>query len=111
MKMSHDEYVDKQRKRVGEIARGMLDGSVDYLEGARKLCSLRLQVEVDEHDPDFWAFVGVDSETDHLPIGEVRKHWSKQSLVRHEPEIQKTTEWAKEFSITQCRSLAERFGA
>lgn len=111
MKMSHEEYVEKKRERVHELASGMLDGSVHYLEGAIELSSLRFEVEVSEDDQDFMAFTAVASEIDHLPIGAPRQYWSKVALKRHEPEIQEAIKWAKEFSLPQCRSLSERFSA
>jgi hypothetical protein len=109
MKMSHEEYVEKKRRRVAELASGMLDDSINYLEGAIELSSLLFEVEVAEDDQDFIAFVAVASEIDNLPIGAVRQYWSKEALERHEPEIQNLIKWAKEFSLSQCKSLSERF--
>ena len=107
--MNHEEYVDTKRMKIGAVARGMLDGSVHYLEGAIELASLRHDVGAYENDPDFIAFVAVLSRVDGLPIGESRQQWSKESLVHFEPEIQKAIEWAKEFSLSQCKALAERY--
>jgi hypothetical protein len=111
MNISREEYVEQQRMRVGEIAKGMLDGTVHYLEGTFELASLRHEIEVQENDEDLIVFVAVASEIDHLPIGEPRKYWSAEALARHEPEIVKAIEWAKEFSLSKCKSLVERFGA
>ena len=111
MKMSHEEYVEKKRQRASEVASGMLDGSVHYLEGAIELSSLRFEVGLPEDDQDFLAFTGVSSEVDHLPIGAPRQHWSKEALDRHEPEIQKSIKWAKEISLSECKSIVERFNA
>ncbi|MDX6851590.1 DUF2489 domain-containing protein [Gilvimarinus sp. SDUM040013] len=111
MKMSHEEYVLKKRQEAAEIASGMLDGSIHYLEGAIKLASLRFETEVGEDDGDFLAFSGVSSETDHLPLGSAREFWSAEALERHEHEIQKTIKWAKEVSLFECKSIAERFRA
>ena len=33
------------------------------------------------------TFAGIDSETDTLPIGEVRKKWSREALDRKDREI------------------------
>ncbi len=109
--MSHEEYLELKRKRAAEVAAGMLDGSVHYLEGAIELSSLRFEVGLPEDDKDFLAFTGVSSETDHLPIGSVRQHWSQDALNRHEPEIQKSIKWAKEVSLSECKSIVERFNA
>jgi len=109
MKITHKEYVIDNRKKVGEITTCMLNGSVNYLEGAIELASLRFEVDVPEDDKDFLAFTGVASEIDHLPIGNIRIHWSKKSLERHEAEILSTTKWAKEVTLAECKSLAKRF--
>ena len=89
----------------------MLNGTVPFLEGVRLLVSLRREAEVQEDDIDFLAFVAVDSETDALPVGNVREHWSLAALARLEPEIQTATEWAKGFASAACVSVVRRFGA
>ena len=111
MKMSHEEYLAMNRKRAVEIARGMINGSVNYLEGAIELSSLRFEVGLPEGDQDFLAFTGVSSETDHLPIGAPRQYWSQEALDRLEPEIQKSIKWAKEVSLSECKSIIARFNA
>ena len=109
--MSREEYVLYQRKRSVEVAQGMIDGSIHYLEGACELASLRFEVGLPEDDKDFLAFTGVSSETDHLPLGSARQYWSKEALARHKPEIQKTIKWAKEISLRECKSIISRFNA
>lgn len=111
MKMSHEEYIEKQRKRAAEVASGMLDDSIHYLEGAIELSSLRFEVGLPEDDKDFLTFTAVSSEIDHLPIGSPRQYWSQEALDRHEPEIQKSIKWAKEVSLSECKSIVERFNA
>ena len=111
MKKSHGEYVENSRRRAAEVARGMLDGSIHYLEGALTLSSLRFEVGLPDDDPDFLAFSLVDSEVDHLPIGAPRQHWSKEALDRHEPEIEESIKWAKKVSLSECKSIVERFSA
>ena len=109
--MSHEEYIQKQRRRAVEVASGMLSGSINYLEGAIDLSALRFEVGLPEDDKDFLAFAGISSEIDHLPIGSVRQHWSQEVLARHDPEIQESTKWAKEVSLSECRSIVARFNA
>jgi hypothetical protein len=111
MKMIQEEYIQKQRKCAAEIASGMLDGSIHYLEGSIELSSLRFEVGLPENDKDFLAFTGVASAVDHLPIGEQRQYWSQEALDRHEAEIQQSIEWAKEVSLSECKSIIERFNA
>ncbi|MCP3702811.1 MAG: DUF2489 domain-containing protein [Alteromonas sp.] len=111
MKMKHEEYIEMKRKRAVEVASGMLDGSVHYLEGAIELSSLRFDVGLPDNDKDFLAFTGVSTETDHLPLGSARQRWSQEALKRHESEIQKTISWAKTVTLAECKSIVERFNA
>ena len=108
--MTHED-VSHARRRVAETAAGMLDGTVPFLEGVRVLTGLRDKVGVAQDDEDFMIFVVVDSETDALPVGEVRKHWATEALQRLEPEIEDATQWAKQFSGAACVSLVARFGS
>jgi len=108
--MNHDQYVDSVRKRIGRIARDMIKGTKDYLEGAIEISSLCHEAEVDINSKEFIVFRGISSDVDHLPIGEVRNKWSKEALLKHEPEIQQSTLWAKEISLEQCNLLAKKYG-
>lgn len=89
----------------------MLEGSIPYLEGAIELSSLRFEVGLPEDDKDFLAFTLVSSEIDHLPIGAPRQFWSREALSCLEPEIQRSIKWAKEVSISECKSILARFNA
>ena len=106
-----DEDIGRSRRRAAETAAGMLDGTVPFLEGVRVLRDLANKVGVADDDDDFGTFVAADSETDALPVGEVRKLWASEALQQLEPEIQAATQWAKEFASGACASLVARFGA
>lgn len=41
----------------------------------------------DVRDEDWDLFVGIDSEADHLPLNENRKHWNREALARKDVEI------------------------
>lgn len=97
------------RQQAAEISRQVLAGQLDYILGARQLVALRYSVEVPENDPDFLAFVAIDSETDALPFGSVRAQWDPSALARLEPELARARNWAREFGETAFRSIVERF--
>ncbi|GAB4059928.1 DUF2489 domain-containing protein [Uliginosibacterium sediminicola] len=107
--IAHESYVQSVRNRVYVVALGMLDGSIPFLEGAITLASLRHEAAVEDSDEDFLAFVAIASETDDLPIGQSRKHWSVEALEKHQPLIEKATQWAKEVGTAPCQSLVSRF--
>ena len=107
--MNEEEHL-KLKRRIGQIASGMIDGNINYLAGALELLSLRDEVGAYANDPDFLAFVAVAAEINNLPGELSRIPWSKSALKKHETEIQQSIAWAKEFSLENCKSLAKRFG-
>ena len=56
-------------------------------------------------DPDFLPFVGIDSETDHLPIGEERQHWNPEALRERDVEIERSQEHWRDYALDACRKL------
>ena len=97
------------RNEIGRVADAMLSGATSFIEGARKLSGLRFSANL-EQDPDLVPFVAIDSETDELPIGEVRKLWSADALERFQPKIARAEEWARQVGYSHCEQLAKRFG-
>src|SRR5258708_27687435 len=61
------------RARAVRVALDALAGDMSPILAARELASLRSSVKVDDDDPDFLRFVAIDSETDALPLGAVRR--------------------------------------
>ncbi len=107
--ITNESYVATVRERVVATARSMVDGSFSFLEGARTLSALRHDAAVREDDSDFMTFVAIDSETDDLPIGAIRQHWSQEALDKLDPEIKEAEEWARKVGLEACESLIRRF--
>jgi hypothetical protein len=99
------------RRSILTTMERMLDGSLPYLEGSRTITTLRFDADVDEFDPDILPFVGVDSETESLPIGDKRKFWSAANRERLQPRIDEAERWAKGILESHCRNFIQRFGA
>lgn len=108
-KISHKQFVELVRAEVIVTAKGMLGGEISYLVGARKLDSLRHDVEVAEDDSDFRVFVAIASETDDFPLGPVREYWDSSALAKLQPEIDAAEFWAKQHSKQSCMNLIRRF--
>jgi hypothetical protein len=71
-------------EEIAETANAMIRGHLSYIEGARKLAALRFPAEL-EDDADLTPFVGIDSETDALPLDRsencgIRQRWRESSL-------------------------------
>ena len=103
------ELLAAAQQRVTEVASAILRGNVGVIEGSRLLCSLQCRVSSLDHDPDFLPFVGIDSETDHLPVGDVRQHWVAETLVRKDIEIQEVEAFYRDQAVAGCERLLARF--
>jgi hypothetical protein len=92
------------------IAERVLRGELDFVTGARLLVDLRGSVGVPSDDPDLLTFIGIDSETDALPIGPVRERWAPEALAEKADAIDRAQRWAREYGEDAFRNLISRFG-
>lgn len=98
------------RAKVVEAAQAILDGTSGIIEGARRLNALRAAMGIHHLDEDFVGFVAIDSETDTLPIGEVRKRWNKEALIQKDREVEEGERLYRDGALEGCRRLIARFG-
>jgi hypothetical protein len=108
--MEAEPDVEQARRAIAETARAMLAGRTPFIEGARSLIHLRWIAKLPEFDEDMLVFVGIDSETDALPLGPVRQHWAPTALDQLQPEIDRAERWARDFGTAAGGRLVERFG-
>lgn len=87
-----------------KTARAMLTEELGLLEGCRKIAALRLETP-DVESPLFDTFRAVASETDHLPIGDVRKLASSAHLRRADQEASEYLMRATPRILSACESL------
>ena len=76
----------KHRRKVRALAQRIAAGEMGVIDGARQMLKFQVWLHVRD-DEDFRIFVGVDSESHHLPIGDVRKHWQADALKKKDEEI------------------------
>ncbi len=82
---------------------------MSFIAGSRLINGLRFDAKL-ENDPDVLPFVGIDSETDTLPIDEnIRRLWAQSALEKLAPEIERAEAWACKFGTPHCQSLIDRF--
>lgn len=105
-----DEQTRSARRDIALLAAAVLAGTAPTLDGCRRLVQRLWSASVAQDDPDFLVLRVVDSETDALPVGTERRHWSDEALARIEPEIQAATAWARPIMLPVCESLVRRFG-
>jgi hypothetical protein len=103
--------IESDEQAALRIAREILDGSTPILLGCHRIRGPIQRLGID-HEKPFVTFIGVESETDHLPIDpEERKLWNAQVLVEKDKEIARATEWCKEEVIAASQAVVRRFGA
>lgn len=86
----------------------LIEGRLSVIESARILSKLAYWTQLND-DSDLTTFVVIESETDTLPVGEVRKHWAKHALEREDVQIEKAENLYRPFAIESAHRLAERF--
>ena len=101
--------VAEQHQEIVRVAHRILDGSVGVIAGAREMTQVRFRSHSNDRDENFLVFVGIDSETDHLPVGEVRKHWSAEALAQKDIEIKEAEDFFRERAYTAARALIQRY--
>lgn len=93
------EFETVARRSVVALANSMLDGNLSFVEGAVQVAALKWQVGgIAADDADFNVFVGIASETDHLPLKQQRPLWLPEALECLAPEFQRMEEWARSFA-------------
>lgn len=108
-KMIREVTVNKQvQMEIVVIARSMLDGHVGIVKGCRTIATLRLELSSNEgvyNHEVFTLFRGVDSETDHLPLGESRKHYDENYLQQLDEEMRECTKYYEKDVFDACIQL------
>ena len=68
------EKYEQARVSTVSVLTALTEGTIGTILAARKLASLRHTLVGDKFDDDWRTFIGIDSETDHLPTGDERSH-------------------------------------
>jgi hypothetical protein len=107
-------YNEEHRRLIGAkvaaLAKRILAGEVGIAEGSGELARWRFDLGA-EADPDFVFFVGVDSETDHLPLGPARRHWNPEILQAKDAELALYEARVRERAFQICRRLIQKYDA
>ena len=110
-----DERSAYLRRKIVAICEAILREEMGAIPGSRILNKLELDLLHHDtfgsfdRDDDFLTFIGINSETDHLPVDLERHNWSTEALERKDQEIAEAEQWAKELAFPACKKLIERF--
>ena len=98
---------DWERQKVKDVATAILTGQLSILEGTRALCPMA-HTDAIAYEDDRRLVIGIESETDHLPVGEVRKLWRPDSLLEKDEEIARCEALWKDELLAVCRRILEK---
>jgi hypothetical protein len=95
-------------RKIRARAVDLLEGRLGVIEAARELSRLAHWTDL-RSDDDLTTFMVIDSETDTLPVGNVRQYWSAEALQHKEPEILHAEELHREVALESAERLVKRF--
>src|SRR5882757_3419549 len=96
--------VAETRGEMVRTARGIINDVIGIVSGSRELARLRFG-STTEYDRDVLIFVGIDSESDHFPLGDVRRHWSAEALKAKDAELLDYEARVRERAFQACESF------
>ena len=88
-----------------EIAAAVLAGRTTVLLAVRELSPLAHTDAIFEEE-DRILVIAIDSETDHLPIGNVRELWAPDALEEKDMEIKRAEELYRPQFLEACKRIA-----
>ena len=97
------------REIIVGAAREVLAGELGLLEGARVIASHRLHLDPDQEDEDLLGIAGIESQTDHLLLGEHRLRWQADALPAKEAEIAEAERVFGPSVLKSCSALIRRY--
>lgn len=97
------------QKKIVDSCQLLVNGDINFIEGCRKLVSLRNQLGL-ENDPGFLPFVGVASETDDYPDTFLRENFGADYLKRIDEEIAGYITIVEPTIIEFCGILISKYG-
>jgi hypothetical protein len=102
------EYRMSLHREIVATAQGVLDGSIGIVDAARVLAGISFALGAENEEP-FISFQGIDSETDHYPLGDVRARWNPDALAREDAERERYEAAIREDAEAACRVLIAKY--
>ena len=104
------EYRDSLRMQLVSAAQSIIEGRLGIVEGTRTMIGLAFKLEVQNDEP-FLYFQGLDSRTDHFPIGAVREQWNRTSLAREDALREGIEVNVRPQVLSHCETIVRMFGS
>ncbi|MGB7270896.1 MAG: hypothetical protein WBC90_15395 [Albidovulum sp.] len=90
------------------VCKMMLADELSFIIGSRKIVRLLRLAELSDNDPDNLVFIAIESETDDVPLGEARRHWSRSAVNANSANWDEAEAWAKRTGSNAAKNLVQR---
>lgn len=97
-----------KKSEIVLIAKSLLANDIGLIEASRKLVKLQYEANL-ENEEDLKIFWIIETETDHLPIGQQRTNVSHQRLIESDKEIKDCEEFYRDAVRTACINIISNF--
>jgi hypothetical protein len=97
-------YIEQMRASIIDVAQRMLAGQLPYIEGTRAICGMLSDARLAILEEPFVSFTAIDSETDAVPIGDVRERWHPDAKIKLAAEWERAELYAKSIGEPVCRA-------
>lgn len=98
------------KKEIVFIAARVLAKTIDPIEGCRRIVRYQGELsEIERHNPNFVTLVGIESETDHCPVGVGRRLWEGQAVAEQDRELAEYLQRIEGQLLEACRALIVDF--
>jgi hypothetical protein len=101
---------ESEHQQARDVAESVLAGRTKVLEAIRAFVPLAHTDAIADVE-DRRLIIGIDSQTDHLPVGEVRKLWAPSALKEKDVEISRAEELHRSDFLEACRRIANPNGS
>jgi hypothetical protein len=98
----------KRCRKIHARAKDLLEGRLSVIETARAMNVLALWTRA-ENEPEFQLFRAITSETDHLPVGDVRQYWAPEALEREDIDIRAAENRWRHQALIASAQLIQRY--
>jgi len=100
---------ETKEREIVAVATAMIGGEINLIEGCREINGLLHEIDDPAHRDLHRPFIGVDSETDHLPFGELRKLWHPDFLPQVDEEVERYLTSRRSMIIEACQRIIQAF--
>lgn len=106
--MGSSDFIRASQQLV-ESVEALRCGDVSFIEGIRRLLSLRGGLGIADFDADYMVLVAIDSESDHLPNSAAKLMSTDAWLAQSASEERELKQQNEDAVLAVCERLLQRF--